>query len=73
MVSQARRPQLKHKAGCKLQGRTAQSIRFKLHQNTILITVHLYYLNTVAVATPDKGAQCASCDHDVRGVKGQLQ
>jgi hypothetical protein len=30
-------------------------------------TQYLYYLNTVAVSTPDKAAQSASCDHDVYG------
>jgi hypothetical protein len=32
-----------------------------------LITVQLYYLNTVVVTTPDKAVQSASCDHDVFG------
>jgi hypothetical protein len=32
-----------------------------------LITIHLYYLNTVVVTTSEKAAQSASCDHDVCG------
>jgi hypothetical protein len=67
MVSQARRPQFKHKAGHKLHGRIAWPVRFRQYQNTILITAHLYYLNTVAVATPDKAAQSARSDRNVCG------